>query len=234
MSRSRSQWPADWPVTPNSHPEFGYLRPSPRRLRRLRFFALAATAVMAIGATMGLAAAHRGDEEDPAPTVQADVAANPMPPSASAHDASPISHVQESCKMTATRNPAGAFLSPTCRSSKLHARHGAQAEYRVAIVILGRTNAPAVTTDAAPKRAAESANQPTEATTAIEKPTAISPAAGGPATPHLKPKTAPDISLARAFSRQDAMANAYAYAPQYDSVRPDLRQSGFGSSFGIW
>jgi hypothetical protein len=223
MSSFRSEWAA----RPDFHPEFGYLCPSARRRRRVRFVLVAATAVLAVGATMALAAAHRGDAEGRAAAVQRDASAEVTQASTSAADAvaAPApAPMQDACKAAASGDPVGSFLDRHCRSSKQHVRHGARAAYRVAVVILGRTDAPPVPAEAAPVTAA--GNDPA----GVEKPVAaMSPAPLAHATPHPK-KPRADATLA--LSRQNATIDAYAYDPYYNRYRADSLQRGYGGWFG--
>lgn len=73
-TRSRSTGPvsavrSDWPVAPDFHPEFGFLCPSPSRLRRLRVAMTLTLAGIGIGATIELAVAHWGDSGAAAQTL---------------------------------------------------------------------------------------------------------------------------------------------------------------------
>jgi hypothetical protein len=221
MSSFRSEWAA----RPDFHPEFGYLCPSPRRRRRLRLVLVAATAVLAVGATMALAAAHRGDADGRAAAVQRDSGADVTRASTSAADvAATPAPSQDACKAAASGDPVGSFLDLHCRSSKQHVRHGARAAYRVAVVILGRTDAPPVPAEAAPVTAA--GNEPGGA----EKPVAAtSPAPLAHAAPRPK-KPKADVTLA--LSRQNATVDAYAYDPYYNRYRADSLQRGYGGWFG--
>jgi hypothetical protein len=129
------------------------------------------------------------------------------------------------CKPDATQDPASSFLNSSCRSSKLHARHGVRAAYRVAIVVLGRTNAPPAPPEAAPITA--SANEPAGG----EKPTAAMPPTH---KPHPRKKAAASVSVAHELSRPNTAFSAYAYNPYYNGFRSDSLQHGFGGSFGRW
>jgi hypothetical protein len=221
MSSFRSEWAA----RPDFHPEFGYLCPSPRRRRRLRPVLVAAAAVLAVGATMALAAAHRGDADGPALTVQSDTGADAIQASTPAAEVTAApAPPQDTCKAAASGDPAGSFLGLHCRSSKPHTvRHGARAAYRVAVVILGRRDAPPAPAEAATVVAP--GNEP------AEKPVAA-PAPLAHATPHPKKPRADVAGFGRELGRQDATVNAYAYDPYYERYRSDSLQRGFGGWFG--
>jgi len=227
MSSFRSEWGA----RADFHPEFGYLCPSPRRRRRLRPVLVGAAVVFAVGATMALAAVHRGDADGLAPTAQGDTGADATQASTPAAStpaadvaASPVP-LPDTCKAAANGDPAGSFLGLHCRSNKQHVRHGARAAYRVAVVILGRKDAPPAPVEAAVTTAA---NEPTGA----EKPVAaLSPAPH--ATPHPK-KPKADVTLARELGPQNAGVDAYADDPYYHRYRSGSLQRGFGGLFGRW
>jgi hypothetical protein len=232
-----SSFRPEWAARPDFHPEFGYLCHSPRRRRRLRLVLAAAVAALGVGATMALAGAHRGDAEGDglAPTVQADMRLDSATPSTPAGGAAAsVAPTQSTCKSAATADPAASFLSVTCRSSKLHARHGARAAYRVAIVVPVRSDVPPASTEDASKPVAPTANGPSGVAAGAQEPAAaMSPAPTVHATPRpRKPKVAPDVAMARELSRQDAMVNAYAYDPSYERLRSDSPQRGFGGLFG--
>jgi hypothetical protein len=139
-----------WPAVPDFHPEFGFLCPSPRRRRGMRLAVIGVLATMAIGATMGLALAHRTDGEEPTATAQpmdeqppaalTDISISSLPRSMSpaGADPSPVTRAQESCKAGTSEDMAALFLNPSCGTRKPHAKHGARATNRVATVILGR------------------------------------------------------------------------------------------------
>jgi hypothetical protein len=134
LSNSRS----GWPLGPDFHPEFGLLCPSPRRRRALRLATVAVLAVLGIGATMGLAVAHRTDGEGLAAallTVQEQLPARPFDISANPGD---VTRAQASCQAGASEDLAASFLNPSCGARKPHARHGAREANRVATVIIGR------------------------------------------------------------------------------------------------
>lgn len=165
-TRSRSTGPvsavrSDWPVAPDFHPEFGFLCPSPSRLRRLRVAMTLTLAGIGIGATIELAVAHWGDSGAAAQTLIAGpieeeplgkAAAVPRPsgiriasmqPSESAAltETWPLPQ-HGSCKDAVSRDPAASFLNPDCWSGKVHARHAGRTAYRVATFIVGRTDLP--------------------------------------------------------------------------------------------
>jgi hypothetical protein len=230
MSSFRSEWAA----RPDFHPEFGYLCPSLRRRRRLRVVLVTAATVLAVGATMAFAAAHRGDADGLARTVQPDTGADATPIPAStpatstpADAAASPAPLPDTCKAAASGDPAGSFLGLHCRSGKpQHVRHGARAAYRVAVVILGRKDAPPAPVEATTVTAA--GDEPTGA----EKPVAaLSPAPH--ATPHPK-KPKADVTFARELGPQNAGADAYADDPYYDRYRSGSLQRGFGGLFGRW
>jgi hypothetical protein len=153
MPGSRS----DWPATPDFHPEFGRLCPSPRRRRGIRLGMVSAVAILVIGATMGLAVAHWPDSAK-GDSAKMDLAGQPKEPlpgasaisissvqrsaPAATSGTSPVARAQESCEPGLISALAAVFLDPSCGSSKLHARHGARATNRVATVIIGRVETP--------------------------------------------------------------------------------------------
>jgi hypothetical protein len=219
MSGSRSDWPVDF------HPEFGLLCPSPRRRRGLRLALASMVAIMAVGATMGLAVAHWPDGEALAAAVQP----NDEQPLVAPIDASPVGRAQESCKAGASQDLAVFFFGSTCSSGRPHARHGARAANRVATVILGRVDAAPV----APEPVAVAAIEPSQVTAGVGARTAQkSTNAMTPAQPALPPKKAKAMSGAapgapialnspgRALSRQGdavnaAAVSAYAATPRF-------------------
>jgi hypothetical protein len=137
MSNSRS----GWPLAPDFHPEFGLLCPSPRRRRALRLATVAVLAVLGVGATMGLAIAHRTDGEELAAallTVQEQLPARPFDSSANAGE---VTRAPASCQAGTSEDMAALFLNPSCGARKPHARHGARETNRIATVIVGRMDA---------------------------------------------------------------------------------------------
>ena len=135
MSNSRY----GWPPAPDFHPEFGLLCPSPRRRRALRLATVAVlSAALGIGATMGLAVAHRTDGEELAAallTVQEQLPARPFDISANSRE---VTRARASCRAGTSEDMAALFLNPSCGARKPHAKHGARETNRVATVIVGR------------------------------------------------------------------------------------------------
>jgi hypothetical protein len=128
---------------------------------------VSAVAILAIGATMGLAVAHwpAGPK-----SANLDLTSLPKDPIAGVPDlsissvqrsapatasASPVARAQESCEAGLINALAEVFLDSTCGSNKVHARHGARATNRVATVIIGRTDAPPVSAAAVAVTATE-------------------------------------------------------------------------------
>jgi hypothetical protein len=160
---------SDWSSAPDFHPEFGFLCPSPRRRRSMRLVVASVMAGMAIGATIELAVAHWRDgdaAQSPAPgwidderlaagaVIQA-VPDIPVPagrPSTSAAGADDltVTRSQAFCNDAGAKGLAAAFLNPTCGSEKPHARHPARTTYRVATVIIGRTESPPAAAESTP------------------------------------------------------------------------------------
>jgi hypothetical protein len=155
----------DWPSTPDFHPEFGLLCPSPRRRRGLRLAMVCVMAGMTIGATMGLAIAHWRDGDAASPPARSfdeerltlpgnaafppiDIPVVPIPASASTAgaDEAAAARPQGVCTDPGVKDMAAAFLNPSCGSSKSHVRHVARATYRVATVVIGRTDVTAAET----------------------------------------------------------------------------------------
>jgi uncharacterized low-complexity protein len=137
MSNSRS----GWPLAPDFHPEFGLLCPSRRRRRALRLGTIAVLATLAIGATMGLAVAHRTDAKGLA---AASLTVEEQPPARSfdiSANSGELTRTQASCQAGTSEDLAALFLNPSCGARKPHAKHGARETNRVATVILGRMDA---------------------------------------------------------------------------------------------
>jgi hypothetical protein len=158
---------SDRSSTPDFHPEFGLLCPSPRMRRGLRLAVACVLVGMAIGATMELAIAHwrGGDAASPAArsfdeerlTLPGDAAFPPIDipgvpirPSASIADPDEpaAARRQGICSDPSLKDMAAAFLNPSCGLSKSHVRHVARATYRVATVVVRRTDVPSA--EAAP------------------------------------------------------------------------------------
>jgi hypothetical protein len=223
----------DWSARPDFHPEFGRLCPSPRRRRGMRLAVVSVIAILAIGATMGLAVAHwrdgaeagvsSGPGKEPRTGVLAVAKSSALvEPSAPTDStgASPVARAQESCEDGLIRALAAVFLNSTCGLNKPHARHGARAANRVATVIIGRkdTESPSASTTAL---------EPAEITAggAEKSVAATTPAVERPAPRPKKPKVTA------------GGAGAYASVPQfgrapYDPYRYDAPRSGFDGRFG--
>jgi hypothetical protein len=136
VSNSRSGWPAK---IPDFHPEFGLLCPSPRRRRALRLATVVVLAALAIGATMGLAVAHRTDAEALAATsltVEEQLPARPFDISSTSPQL-----VRASCQAGTSQDMEALFLNPSCGARKAHAKHGARATSRVEAAVAGRADA---------------------------------------------------------------------------------------------
>jgi hypothetical protein len=232
MSALRS----DWPSTPDFHPEFGLLCPSPARRRSVRLATIALLAGIAIGATAGLAVAHWHDSGNaPSPTAGAidelrsaegsvaqavlDVPFASAPPlvAAAKADELTVSRLQGDCKGAGGKGLAAAFLNPACDSGGPHARHAARTTYRVATVIGGRTE-PA---PADPNTVTVAAIEPSQAAVGAAGKAAIPTTQPVErAAPSKKPKAAPSAPLAlspptRQPAQQDVGALAYAAAPRF-------------------
>jgi hypothetical protein len=163
MSPSRSNWPS----TPDFHPEFGLLCPSPRRRRSMRLAMASVVAGIAIGATMELAIAHWRDRdaaspvassidqerlaEDTAVPAVGDAPVISVQRSASTAEADAVTatRTQGSCKEAGVKDLATTFLNPTCGSSKAHGRHAARTTNRVATIV-GRTDPTPAASESAP------------------------------------------------------------------------------------
>jgi hypothetical protein len=131
-----------WPAGPDFHPEFGLLCPSPRRRRAMRLATVAVLAVLAVGATMGLAVAHRTDAEGLAATsltVEEQLPARPFDVSANSPR---FMRTQASCQAGTREDLEALFFSPSCGARKSHAKHGARATSRVGTAVAGRGDAP--------------------------------------------------------------------------------------------
>jgi hypothetical protein len=256
MSTPRS----DWPSTPDFHPEFGLLFPSPRGRRSIRLVLVSVMVGMAIGAAMELSVAHWGDSdaapspearaidqeslaEGPAVQVVLDIPVVSTRPSKSNADELTFTRPQGFCKDTGAKGLAMAFLNPTCGSPKSHARHSERTTSRVATVIVGRTELPpapaepmqvnvaAIETSHAAVGAAGKAVIPT--TQPVERP-----------APPKKPRAAP-IALTppnREPTQQDVGSMAFAAVPRGsgyfdrpgDIFRAATLPSSGGPFGGIW
>jgi hypothetical protein len=228
----------DWLSTPDFHPEFGVLCPSPRRRRSMRLATICVMAGLVTGATAKLGIAQWSDSVvglmaptaeplgDRSPVEEAalglpEFAAFP-PRAASDNDLSKGAPAQSSCKNLST-----SFLDPTCRSEKPHARHAARATYRVATVIIGRPPAPpppALAADVAPATAAP-IDQPRAVVAGTNKATILmAQSVGRSAQLPKKSKATPSAPTildapAREPGPEDVSINAYA-APWLGRDRP--------------
>jgi hypothetical protein len=154
---------SDWPSTPDFHPEFGLLCPSPRMRRGLRLAVACVMAGMAIGATVELAIAHwrGGDAVSPSArtfdeerlTLPGDTAFPPidilrirLSASTAGQDEPTAARPQGLCTDPSLKDIAAEFLNPNCESRKSHVRHVARATYRVATVVIGRIDVTAAET----------------------------------------------------------------------------------------
>jgi hypothetical protein len=105
----------------------------------MRVATVAVVAALAIGATMGLAVAHRTDGAGLAAatqTVEEQLPAGPFDISANSPQ---VGRAQASCQTGTSDDMAALFLNPSCGARKPHSRHGARETNRVATVILGRS-----------------------------------------------------------------------------------------------
>jgi hypothetical protein len=225
MSGSRS----DWPAVPDFHPEFGFLCPSPRRRRGIRLAVLSMATTVAIGATMGLAVAHRTDGSGPASAAQPKDGQPSAQVPAPAVDAT---RLHETCKGDAAQDLAAFFLNRTCVSNKPHGRHGARTANRVVTVIIGRT-------DATPAPVAATAIEPSQASGGnAEKPANLTAAAVERTAPPAKASASMTVA-APAPAVNGAMVSAYASTPRFrpqsyerhgDPFRSIALQPGFEAS----
>jgi hypothetical protein len=215
----------DGPSTPDFHPEFGILCPSPRRRRGLRLALICVMAGMAFGATARLGVAEWRDsvsgvtaptaepigDQSPADEVApgfSEFAGSSMP--ASDSDRSQRTAAQSFCK-----NLSASFLNPTCHSEKPHARHAARAAYRVATVVIGRSPAAA---DPAPASAAPIDQRPAVAGGTNKTTALMAQSVDHPVQPAKKLKAAPSAPTVldaptREPGQEDVGINAYAAAP---------------------
>jgi hypothetical protein len=95
---------------------------------------------LAVGATMGLAVAHRTDGEGLAISSQTVEERLPARPFDSVANSPLPARAQPSCQTGTSDDMAAFFLNPGCGARKPHARHAAQPTNRVATVILGRVD----------------------------------------------------------------------------------------------
>jgi hypothetical protein len=143
----------------DSHPEFGILCPSPRRRRRIRTAMVSALAIIAAGAMIKLAGAHRQGSDLAAArategTEQAAVAdheglSKPLAApsvlaqsSTSAADVGGLTAPPQGgqCKESSGPNLASTFLNPVCGQS--HLKHAGRNPHKVLTVIIGRSEPP--------------------------------------------------------------------------------------------
>jgi hypothetical protein len=205
----------DWSSAPDFHPEFGLLCPSPRKRRSMRLVVASVMAGMAIGATIELAVAHWRDGDvaqspaassiDDEPLAEGSaVHAVPDIPVASARPPAPTADTaeltalrpQEFCKDAGTKGLAAAFLNPTCGSARPHTRRSGRTTYRVATVIVGRTESPPAPAAAEPTPVAVAAIEPPHTVVAAGKPTILPAQDERPAPPRkLKPAPSAPIVL---------------------------------------
>jgi hypothetical protein len=145
VSNSRSGWPANTyrdktcRDMPDFHPEFGLLCPSPRRRRALRLAPVAVLAALAVGATMGLAVAHRTDADAPAATSLTVEEQLPVRPFDISANSPQHMRAQASCQAGTGEDLEALFFNPSCGPRKSHAKHGARATSRVEATVAGRT-----------------------------------------------------------------------------------------------
>jgi hypothetical protein len=242
---------SDWSSTPDFHPEFGRLCPSPRRRRALRIAVACVMAGMAIGTTMELAIAHWRDGDAASPSVRSfdeerltlpgdaafpgiDIPAVPIRSSASTAgaDESTAARPQGVCTDPSVRDMAAAFLNPNCALSKSHVRHVARATNRVATVVIGRTDVTAAETAPAAVAAIEPLHAPADVTLKVV-PSTTQPI-GRPALPPKKVKVVMSASIvltppAREPIAQEAGFSAFAATPwpgRSDSRPSDLQNLG--------
>ena len=227
---------------PDFHPEFGLLRPSPRRRRGMRIGVLCIATTVAIGATMGLAVARWPASGDGA--ISAAEPINEQPEarvSASGVEATPGRGSCQSDKVDSFKDLLGVFLDPVCASNKPHARHGARAPNRVATVIIGRKDAPAPSASAL-VGATEPAEVKVENTEKSADAAAVE-RTKSPKKPKLKAGSPiPLTAQAREPSRQNAMLNPYAapgfgretYDPYRNPYRATALQPGYAPFGRSW
>jgi hypothetical protein len=231
MSTLRSEWLS----TPDFHPEFGLLCPSFRRRRGMRLVIASVMAGLAIGATIELAFAHwRDNDVAPAPAIRS-IHARPLAEGAPAVLEIPVVSAQPPasadveklttarplgfCKEGGAEDLVAVFLNPTCGSGKPHARHGARTVYRVATVIVGRTETSSASEAAEPTRVAP-AIEPSHAIAAVmaNAATSTTQPVGRPMPPK-KPKITLSAPIAlglasREPTQQAVGASAFAAMPQ--------------------
>jgi hypothetical protein len=213
---------------------------------------------MAIGATMELAIAHwRGgeaasasarsfDEErltlpGDAAFPPIDIPVVPIRSSASTAGADELAAArpQGVCTDPSVKDMAATFLNPNCGSGKSHVRHVARATYRVATVVVGRTDVTAAETAPVAVAAIEPLHAPAGVTLKVV-PSTNQPIER-PAAPPKKVKivTSAPIELTpptREPTPQEAGFSAFAATPwrgRSDSRPSDLQS--LGGPFGrIW
>jgi hypothetical protein len=250
---------SDWPSTPDFHPEFGLLCPSPRRRRSMRLAMACVIAGVAIRATMELAIAHWRDSDAASPVVSSidreppvedaavptisDVPVISVPHAASTNDAgaATATRTQGVCKEVGVKDLAAEFLNPTCGSGKPRARHATRTTNRVATMIVSRIEpvpaaaepAPVTQATVEPPRAAVSAALKVAAST-------TQPVERAMPSPR-KPKIAPNAAIVlapptREPIQPEAGFSAFAAVPRlgrgYDDGPADASRAAAPPSFG--
>jgi hypothetical protein len=141
---------------------------------------------------------------------------------------------------------AAAFLNPRCRLGTVHARHGARTAYRVATVIVGRTDTPPAAAE--PRSAAVKLIESSPTATGNAGKAASAAQVERPA-PSKKPKAVASAPIvltpptreptqqeagARAFAATSAVTGGYFERPEA-ATRPAALPPGIRGPFGgIW
>jgi hypothetical protein len=163
-------------------------------------------------------------------------------------DAVTATRMQGACKEVGVKDLATAFLNPTCGSGKAHAKHAARTTYRVATMIVGRTEPTPAASESAPVTVA--ANEPSHAAVgaALKVTASTTQPVERQVPPIKKPKVAPSAPTAlapptREPIQQEAGLSAFAAMPRlgrgYEDRPADTSRAAvppsFGSPFGgIW
>ena len=255
MSAPRS----DWPSTPDFHPEFGLLCPSPRRRRSLRLAMACVMTGVAIGATMELAIAHWRDGDAASPVASsidrefpAEDAAVPtisgvsvisVPHTASTSDtgAPTATRMQGVCKEAGVKDPAAEFLNPTCGSGKSRARHATRTTYRVATMVVSRVEPVPAAAEPAPVTQATVEPPHAAVSAALKVAASTTPPVERPAPSPRKPKIAPSAAIVlapptREPTQPEAGFSAFAAVPRlgrgYDDGPADASRAAAPPGFG--
>jgi hypothetical protein len=217
---------SEWP---EFHPEFGLLCPSNRQRRFVRLATIFVMSIIVIGASRGLAAAHRADpdemfvamlpHDDDLPVEMA-----ALEPTGSDEIPAPP---RDPCKGLGPDDLAGYLLNPGC---KIQGRHGQHKSSRLTVITAGRIELQLASLAPAPPSALTIAMQQVAAKVAeTEKRASGATQKTASLKKHKQRENAP-VELARAPSRPGGMPNTLVTA--YTTESKLTRSHGpFNDSF---